>query len=64
MAVIRQFLVGAFDRVLDGVGEKFQLVHEMRKFRRVDLGELQLPLRQLAQDFFGDGRRDACRRRC
>ena len=56
---IRQILVSAFDRVLNGVGEKFQLVHEMRKFRRVDLGEFELPLRQLTQDFFRDGRRDA-----
>ena len=52
---VRQFLVSAFHRVLDRVGEKFELVHEVRKFRRVDLGEFQFPLRQLAQDFFRDG---------
>jgi len=31
----------------------------MRKFRRVDLRKFQFPLRQLAQDFFRDGRCDA-----
>src|ERR1035437_1012100 len=54
----RQFLVSAFDHVLDGVGEKFELVHEVRKFRRVNLGEPQFPLRQLAQDFQRDGGRN------
>ena len=58
---VGQILVGAFHRVLDRVGEKFKLVHEMRKFRRVDLGEFEFPLRQLAQDFFRDGGRDAGR---
>jgi len=48
----RQFLVSALDGVLDGVGEKFQLVDEVRKFRRVDLRELQLPLGQMTQDLF------------
>ena len=48
---IRQFLVGALDGVLDGVGEKFKLVHQVRKFRRVDLRELQFPLRQMMQEF-------------
>ena len=28
---IGQILVSAFNRVLDGVGEKFQLVHQMRE---------------------------------
>ena len=56
---VGQVLVGAFDRVLDRVGQEFELVHQVRKFRRVDLGELEFPLRQLAQDFFGDGGRDA-----
>ncbi len=56
--LIRQFLVSAFNRVLGGIGQKFQLVHQMRKLRRVDLGEFELPLRQLPQNLFGNRRGD------
>ena len=56
--LIGQFLIGAFDRVLDGVGQKFQLVHEMGKFRRVDLSEFEFPLGQLPQNFFCNGGRN------
>ncbi len=54
----RQILVGALGGVLDGVGEEFKLVHQVWKFRRVDLRELQFPLRQVAQNIFRHGGRD------
>lgn len=41
---VGQFL-HALGGVLDGVGQKFQLIDQVRKFRSVDLGKLDLPER-------------------
>ena len=56
---VRQILVSTLDRIFNGVGEKFQLIHKMREFRRGDLCEFELPLRELVQDLFRNGRCDA-----
>jgi hypothetical protein len=37
------------------------LIDQVRKLRRIDLGEFQFPLGELAHHFFSDGRANACR---
>ena len=61
MLMFTTFGTVAFDGVFNGVGQKFQLIDQMRKFRRVDLGEFQFPLRQMVKNFFSHRRRDARR---
>src|SRR5437667_1198144 len=39
---IRQTIFSAIGEILHDVSQKFQLLNEMRVFRRVDLGELHL----------------------
>ena len=47
---IRQILIDPLAHVLYGIGEEFQLIHQVGKFRRIDLRKLHLPKRQMADD--------------
>lgn len=58
---VGQFEIGALDGIFHGIGEKFQLIDQMRKLRGLNLGEFQFPLGQVAQNFFSNGRGNAGR---
>src|SRR5258708_9457003 len=55
---IGQLFVGPFSGVFDGVRQKLELIHEVRKQRLVYLGKFQFPLRQVPENFFDNSRRN------
>ena len=48
---IRQVLIGSFHGVLNVIRQILQLVDQVWKFWRIDLGKLQFPLWQMMEDF-------------
>lgn len=55
---VGEILVGTLGDVLDDIGEEFELIDEVGEERGVDLGELDFPEGQIAQDLFEGGRGD------